>query len=649
MQAPYGIRTPVEITEGRIDDLPVIALVNEKITEMYGWTAETLKAPVPDNDYGRIWKKSTPQYFKEATMYRLKPPEERFNHMVNMIKLDLPFFEFESRGYINSNALRVIKANCERDDLGVAGAASTGKTFPVGAWVLEDWKSAPDVTLAFVCTTSLAASEDRIWGAVVKMWQKSTYKIGTYVPHKHVIAFGNFSESAQDRDFNSAIKALAIEKGEEGRKAIEVMRGRKQHNVTLVYDELPEMETYVTQGAINLESNAAVPEINAFGLRVRGIGNPHRHEDAHGQMCRPDHPLGYKSIDKDTPEWKTRTGWCIFLNGEWSPNFEAPIGAPIPFPRLTNRVSLAGMLNRCHGNANSIEYWRNAIGFWPNSSVTQTVLTEELILKHGADKKAEWGTRTRTKLAAFDAGFTAGGDKCVCQFGEIARDLTGVTILEWQKETVYMPEVGDNFEDSIAEQIVPDLIEAGVQPECFGMDISGDGGKMLQAIIRRWILVNKNAVNIVAISSMGTATERIVSNLDPRKCKDVFDRRVTEYWMMTRNAVLCEVIKNIPIFVNGQTETHAIVDQLCTRTYEILGKKFSIETKKKYKETKQKPSPDNADSFVYLVEMGRRNGLVFETKGDKKRGEERRKEQKEQMVAVKAGDYPSDDWGEKED
>jgi len=375
------------------------ALVNEKITELYGWTAESLAAPVPETDYGIPVLKKQVQYFRESYAYRqgglgntgpvalqgdVSLVHDKLYHMVNMIKLDLPFFQFTNRGYINSSALRVLKACCEEDDLGIAGAASTGKTFPVGAYILEDWKSAPHATLSFVCTTSMAASEDRIWGAIVKMWQNSEYKIGTYVPHKYVIAYGKFSDSASDRDFNSAIKALAIEQGREGAKAIDTLRGRKQLNVRLVFDELPEMETYVMKGAVNLESNTRNEEINAWGLQVIGIGNPSNENDAHGQMCKPADPLGYKSVNPSVPLWKTRTGACIFLNGEWSPNFEAPENEPVPFPRLTNRAGLAKMLARCHGNENSLEYWRNAIGFWPTLGIIQTVLTEELLNKREA-------------------------------------------------------------------------------------------------------------------------------------------------------------------------------------------------------------------------------------------------------------------------
>jgi hypothetical protein len=630
----------------------ILSLVNEKTIIMYGWTASQLAAPVKEDNYGMDFPRGVTQYFKEAAGYRMGgfAGHDKFFHLINMIKLDLPDFEFVSRGYINNGAMRVLKACCDHNDLGIAGAASTGKTYPVGAYIIQDWKSAPDRTLSFVCTTSLAASEDRIWGAIVKMFQSSVHKIGVYIPHKYVISYNKLSDSAADRDYNAAIKALAIEQGREGKKAIDTLRGRKQHNVRLVYDELPEMEKYVTQGAINLESNSVSEELNAFGLQVIGIGNPNLQTDAHGDMCQPADPLGYKSISKDTKEWKTRTGVAIFLNGEWSPNFEAPVDEPPPFPRLTNRRSLAGMLKRCHGNPMALDYWRNAIGFWPGVEVVKTVLTSDIVIAKKANEGCRWGIIKRKVVCGFDTGFTHGGDKCIAVFSEIGPDENGRMVVSFIKESIYIAEAGTIFEDAIAKQVVDDCIKMGVAPDCFGMDISSDGGKMITAIIRYWITKNDKAVNVQPLSSMEAPSERIVSNVDKRTCREAFDRRVTEYWMMTREAVLCEIVKNFPL-VTESGGLSDIADQLFTRTFEIRGKKASLETKDDYKERTSKNSPDNADAFVYMIEMARRHGLVFNTPHDSKKVNAMRIERELKKLPLHRAremSYESDDWGEKD-
>lgn len=618
-------------------------IVNDRVHSYFGYTAKQLSDPVPKNDYGIQWPAGTSQWFKEAYAYGEGGLDghEKWHHMVNMIRIDLPMFAFVSDGYINTEALRVIRSCCMHNDLGVAGAASAGKTFPIAAYILQDWKSAANKTLTFVCTTTMEASEDRIWGAIVKLFQNSTVKIGTYVPHRHLIVYGKFSDSAQDRELNASIKALAIPKGKEGETAIDTIRGRKQDRIRLVFDELPEMGLYVLRSAVNLEANDV--------LQVIGIGNPSSHLDAHGQMLMPKHPLGFASINKETPEWETRTGWAIFLNGEWSPNFQAPEGAKVPFRFLTHRGKLKRMLIRCHGNKESLDYYRNAIGFWPDSTISVTVLTLDLIREHKCEEgKVLWRSTKRKRICGFDTSFTIGGDLCVAQFGEVGEDIHGRTIVKWLKEVVYMVQAHGVFEDQIAKLVVDDCIQYGVDPDGFGMDISADGGKIMRAIIRYWLDKNRSAAEVVPLSSMEKPSERRVSNVDQRKCNEAFDRRVTEYWMMVREAVLTENIKGLTILDGGQVRP--MINELCTRTYSIRGKKFSVETKDDMKERTLGTSPDRADAFCYMIEMARRHGLILQSPEDDLRHHEEQEEFSEQRHTQQEElyTYQSDDWGERD-
>jgi hypothetical protein len=615
-------------------------LVNERIVEFLGWTVESLSAPVAENDYGKQWPQGTGQYFKELYAYSVGGMDGHPAswHMINAIKLDLPHVKMTNNGYINTTFLRVVNEFCLEPDLAIAGAASSGKTFPIAVCMLEDWKASPSNTLTFVCTTSLGASEDRIWGAIVGLFNKGVFKCGAHIAHKYVIAWDNLSDDASDREYNAAIKAVAIPPGEEGKKAIDTLRGRKNKRVRLVFDELPEMGLYATNAAVNLESNSGENE-----LRVIYIGNPHRHDDAHGAVCRPDDPRGYKAINKTTEKWKTRTGAAIFMNGEWSPNFQAPPDEPIPFPYLTNRKVLAKMLKRCHGNRDSIEYYRNAIGFWPDSSVSETVLTTDIILAYGANLRKKWKTNEKTRVGGLDVGFGRGGDLCVLQIGDFGVTVDNRRVLQHTKEHIIMPPATGVFEEEVAKQVVDICRMENVAPDNLGMDISSDGGKIYREIVRYWLaLGNKRAANVVAISSMGRPSERIVSNVDPRKCSEAFDRQVTEYWMMIREGVMTKCIMGIPL-VEG--EVCELVEELCARLYEIKAKKFSIETKPDMK-TRLKRSPDRADAFAYMVEMARRIGLAFLSPDDVERRDERKRQREEKKSSEAFSGYEEDDWGE---
>lgn len=614
-------------------DLPL--LVNQKIETHLGWNVESLAAPVKDDDYGYEWPEGTMQYIKELWGYLVgSTGHSKFWHMINAIKLDLPHVELHKNGYINTTFLDVINELCENADLGIAGAASTGKTFPAACFYVEDWKAAPNRTLTFVCTTSLGASEDRIWGAITGLHRRSVYKIGEHISHKYVIAWDSFSDDASDREYNAAIKALGIKPGKEGAAAIDTTRGRKQSRVRVVFDELPEMGKYSLKALVNLEAN---PD-----LRATYLGNPNRTDDAHGDALKPDHPQGYKSINKDTRQWKTRTGKAIFIRGDWSPNFQAPPEEPIPFPYLTNRHTLERMLIRCHGDTNSLEYWRNAVGFWADSSISNTILTEELIEANFGYQNFSWSANHPViRLCGFDIGLTHGGDSCVATMAELGiAAISNRKLLQYRKTKEFFPPAEGVFEDQLAVMFVDWAIEQKLKPAHIGMDIGGDGGKVYRSIVREWIKRGQlDAADIVAISSMGRPTDRIVSNIDPRLCSDAFDRLVSEYWGMVREGVATQCLCNLP-------RDSKTVSQLCTRTYEILNRKLCIETKLEMKERTNGESPDFGDSYVYTVEMARRFGLNFVSIVDFDR---RREETKRELVHALAGEddeYGSDSWGE---
>lgn len=590
----------------------------------YGYKPHHFTTPPQEDDYGLNWPSGTAQITKEYVGYYRGGigGRRKFDHLINIIRLKWPdgedgrprvenCIEFCKYGILNTSCLRVLWACCYEKDLAVAGSASSGKTRPIAAYVIADWESAPNQTLTFVATTSLQASEDRIYGAITQLYNSALFKFGTLLDYKKCIVFGGISQDdASDREYNNAIKAMAIEQGLEGRKAIETTRGRKNKRVRFIIDELPEMGAYVIQARVNLASNLG----QGREFQFIGIGNPAKMDDAHGELCRPDHVDGYGSVNKNVPEWKTRTGKCIFLSGEWSPNFLVNENEKDPFPYLTSRTSLAAMLELCYGNPESIEFMRNAVGFWPSSTAEQTVLSRSVIEAYGAHNRVPWLSPERKVLCGLDLGFTVGGDECVGQFGELGQEMSGRKILQPLETRVYQASQGEVFEDSIAKQVVDDCIRLGVEPNGLGLDIQNDGGKIAKAIIKYWLddpelkrkhRTNHRAFELVAISSGGKPTERLVSDIDPSPCSKRYDRRVTEYWMATRLAVLSQVVRGMDLLSR-------YVQDLCSRQYEKRkGEKLVLETKKEYKERTRGFSPDHGDSWVYLIEMARQHGLEF--------------------------------------
>ncbi len=527
--------------------------------------------------------------------FKLLSPSE---HFLNAVKLQWPTeVSIYNRGYTNTQLIRTLDELCSNVDICLAGAASMGKSFPVGLWIYLDWCAAPHCTSSWVATTTLGASEDRIWGIISKLYKCARVQIGKLIDYRHMIVWGGATND-EEKEYDNAIKALAFPSGNEGQKAVDTTRGRKNDRIRLALDELPEMEMGAITSKVNLGANDDVTFI--------GIGNPSAGDNPHTRWAMPKGCSNFDSVNPDMDKWETETGVCLFYNGMRSPNFAAPANEPSPFPFLMDRKKQEMMLKLCYGDENAIDYVRNAIGWWPKTGFAQTILTADLIRNADTNEEPLWDSEGFTKVAGFDTAFTIGGDRCVltiAKLGFVRGTRNRVMWLESQKVIQLSANAAAEFEIQLATEVVQLCRAAGVQPSKFGMDVSGDGGRVGQAIIREWLRFDASGAAIALISSMGKPTDRIAAEVDKRPCKDVYDRLVSEYWFSIYHS-----IKSRTFY--GLDYTSDLARELCLRRYTIKSKKIAIETKDELK-GRTGYSPDLSDSLIYALEMARRNGLVF--------------------------------------
>jgi len=562
--------------------------------------------------------------------FKLLSPSE---HFFNAVKLQWPTeVSIYNRGYTNTQLIRTLDGLCSNTDICLAGAASMGKSFPVGLWIYLDWCAAPHCTSSWVATTTLGASEDRIWGIISKLYKCARVQIGKLIDYRHMIVWGGATND-EEKEYDNAIKALAFPSGNEGQKAVDTTRGRKNDRIRLALDELPEMEMGAITSKVNLGANNDVTFI--------GIGNPSAGDNPHTRWAMPKDQSNFDSVNPDMDKWETETGVCLFYNGMRSPNFAAPANEPSPFPFLMDRKKQEMMLKLCYGDENAIDYVRNAIGWWPKTGFAQTIITADLIRNADTNEEPIWDSEGFTKVAGFDTSFTIGGDRCVltiAKLGFVRGTRNRVMWLESQKVIQLSANAAAEFEIQLATEVVALCRAAGVQPQKFGMDVSGDGGRVGQAIIREWLRFDSTGVSIALISSMGKPTDRLAAEVDKRPCKDVYDRLVSEYYYSCYHAFKSRVIFGI----DAASE---LARELCLRRYTIKNKKIAIETKDDLK-GRTGYSPDLSDSLIYALEMARRNGLVF-IGNDKPVPTNRFWAREEKLVDVSQDDdYGSDDNGD---
>ena len=98
----------------------------------------------------------------------------------------------------------------------------------------------------------------------------------------------------------------------------------------------------------------------------------------------------------------------------------------------------------------------------------------------------------------------------------------------------------------------------------------------------------------------GAATDRIVSDEDPRPAKEIYDRRVTELYFSIREFVEADLIRGM------DAENTAL--QLCNRKHEMKNKLKSLEKKRDMKDRGQ-PSPNDSDCLAFYIDMLRYKGI----------------------------------------
>ena len=593
-------------------------------------------------NYGRDWPDGTNQIIKELAGFKANGREKgyrnRYFHGLNLIRLLWPdqvslykvwqHHETGEKTVIwNSYFIRIFMACCDNKRVGLTGCSSSGKTFAVAVYAILLFMSDPKNTTIMVSTTAGSDAERRVWGEIKELHNaiQPQYKIGELIDYQKVITFNPSKEirgerGVAERDIGSGIILIAIPDGQEGQKALGKIIGTKQKTGSVVWiiDELPNMIQDVLRAETNLKS--------VVWFQLIGIGNANVQSDPHGQLCEP--ALGWSSVNENTDEWEGIAGTkVVFCHGERSPNHHPAVDQTVmdrekyPFPYLSNPVFVydAALLNG-RGNVElgrtTMDFVRFVVGFWVTSSVPNVIVSKELVIQNDAHSEhVPWNWELKVNVAGFDPGWTSGGDYCDLSYGSVGRTTSGKKVVKVCGETIRFSStvkgsgVGANeeFRKDIAKQVVAFCRENQIEPRRFGMDISGDGGMMLKALIQEW-----KSSEIVGLSSLEAST-------NPR-----YATRVTQFWMQVADAISAKSVK-------GFNLASRYFKDFSRRTYKSSGKgkdgRGSVAVAKKADFKKSfGHSPDAGDSFSYMMHMAIAEGVETEWHLDHEKNRPRQEE-----------------------
>ncbi len=469
------------------------------------------------------------------------------------------------------------------------GCGASGKTFAAGFYASLWWQADPANSIVCLTSTTKEMIGRRVWPVV--QWFSTHAKdptTGKVFNCGHMVDSRKMLQATKG-DEKHAIFAMAVAQGET-QKAVENLKGMHANRILLIIDEATGTPPAVVETVANMRKGCR-------DFTVLVIANAVSHLDCHGRVCRPEG--GWESITVEDAEWKTSgvpewelpPGICMHFDGSKSPNV---VAKRTLYPFLYSWEDYRSALK--HGVTKSVKFWSQTRGFWAPEGISDTILTEPLIEHHQGRSDTTFLSE-RKSVAFLDSAF--GGDDCVAVFGAIG-NTDGGDVLQIEESLLILPsaEVKDPVDHQVARQYKNACIARGVQPENAGADATGTGRGVYAILCEEW------SHRVQRTEFGGAASDLPASNDDPRPSKEVYDRRVTELWFSVREFLMANQLRGL---------YHDAIIDLCTRTYEHIGRKIRLQTKDDYKDL-YKRSPDHGDAVAGLVDVCRKVGFRAVTK-----------------------------------
>lgn len=523
------------------------------------------------------------------------PLKGEFN--ISLAMMRWPWLYVEKDGIENYWFTRIMRMTVKERRLYLIGSASSGKTMTACVSGSNLWAASPWDTMFVVTSTDTESLDVKAWGALRDLCEKDEFKLGHVLDSEDAIVLKQNAKASR-RDMRDAIKAIALPKGSEGRKAIGKVQGRKNQNIIWLRDEYDHMDSFVSEAEDNLMSAPSYAFVSCSNKPEEG--GP-MWNDA---MPNPkEFPLGWETPGlSDKTGWRTANGgYCLYFDGEKSPNTTATTDKD-PFERLTTRSYINAIREK---GEDSLGWWMYIKAFPKPGMAHDRLITQQVLERYEATEPATWQGSSWVTVCGLDAAWTKGGDDCVADFGRVGLDFRGIKILAHETDGVVLHgKVGQA--GTYEEQLSASFLDECAKRECHAVaiDISGSGGRMANAV-RNEATKRSYKLEIIAVDSAGAADETETYIIgDVRKTgKEAFDRRVSELWYAYRLDVEAGLIR-------GVSPTCKAVKELCERRVSMDEKKrFEIEKKEDYKERNKGRSPDNAEARVLLRYAAHKHGL----------------------------------------
>lgn len=508
------------------------------------------------------------------------------HHLKQLVGHLIPDFDWN----IYSNA--ILDGFCDSDYVGIAGPASTGKSFTLAALCYAVFCSQPNGTSIILASTTLPMLKRRIWNSLVRVVEEALKKrdwLPRYWSASPLALYAEPIEVGQARSAVNAIFGVACESGDTLRP-ISNLVGVKNKTVIAVFDEANLMPRDLLNADANLSKNPR------FKFIV--VGNPTGRYDALGVMCEPHRSLGGWDAYQPIPEtriWKTTRGLAVQLSGLDTPNREGDKKRPwlISLESIAKDRELYG--------EDSWQYLAMNAGVFPRSENSRRVITRAICEANNAFSDPVWGDGRWVEYVGADLAFTfEDGDRSCLVRIRIGRDMNQQPIVAVVDGPVLLTPRSDLIEDGtlvplerqLARLVAEYCQRHNIPPHRFGYDATGRGtfGVELAATWQHGfhpIEFGGRPENRPTIDGMGVESEK-------------YAKKVSALWFAWRTLIIRGVMRSLP---------RTIADEGEMREYLITpNNKEDVEPKYKTRQRLGR-SPDAADALCAAIETARLNGF----------------------------------------
>jgi hypothetical protein len=488
----------------------------------------------------------------------------------------------------------------------IPGAASMGKSYSLGVWMMLDWLRDPHFTNIQVVGPSETHLERNLFSHLVKLHRSASIPLPGEIRQLEI--------TCDPKNKDSGILGVVVPVGKKasGRlQGVKVVARPKPHpqfgptsRLRVILEEAENIPVGIFEDVTNIISNAGS---NVDRFKIAAPFNP---KDPNSQCAVRCEPVGgWETLDVETSEtWMSKRGWRVVrLDAYKSENVVQ--GHEIFFGMQTKEGLEKLILNA--GGVGTPGYYTMARGWYPPQGIDLAVIPQHLVAElFGTFEFVD----TPRPVAGVDVALE-GGDNAIFVLGKMGLAGGWRKTLENGKEGPLIRFL-DPFNNPIAKEVIQveqiftlpkgdttRLVAeikrvcngAYVKGEYLGVDRAGNG-----AGVHDLLVASPGFNGTKGVNPSESPTERKILQEDQQLPCDEYAYLISELWFAMRKYIefgFLKISPNIP--------SDPLVSELTGRRFLLTQKKTKVESKKDYKSRGNK-SPDRADGLSIMLHTARR-------------------------------------------